>query len=125
ATHHTVVLLPASGMARTERAEAAGFRPVVRSALADTWGITDGELDTPTARWLYRTMRAAELAGADPGEAVTHAIRSRDMDGARDIPAVIDARMRPWVTARTPLPVGRGAGRGPQGPAPRIGAVPR
>jgi len=92
----------------------------VQAALADTWGIPDGELDTPTARWLYRTMRAAELAGADPGEAVTHAIQSRDMDGARDIPAVIDARMRPSVTAMTPLPTGRWADRVPQVADPQI-----
>src|SRR5262249_57132137 len=81
-------LLHAIWMDLTERADAERFRPIVQSALADTWGITNGELDTPTARWLYRTMRAAELAGADPAKAVTHAVQSRDMDGARDIPAV-------------------------------------
>src|SRR5205807_9544111 len=67
---------------------------LVQSALANTWGTADGELDTPTARWLYRTMRAAELAGADPAAIVMGAVQIRDMDGARDIPAVIDARMR-------------------------------
>jgi hypothetical protein len=107
-------LLHAIWMDLTERADAARFRPVVQTALADTWGITGGELDTPAARWLYRTMRAAELAGADPGEAVMHAVQSRDMDGARDIPAVTDARMRASVTAMTPLPVGRWAGRVPE-----------
>src|SRR5262249_2301817 len=114
-------LLHAIWMDLTERADAARFRPVVQSALANTWGLTDGELDIPTARWLYRTMRAAELAGTNPGEAVTHAIQSRDRGGARDIPAVIDARMRPWVTAMTPLPVGRWAGRVPQVADPHIG----
>src|SRR5205823_464267 len=58
--------LHAIWMDLTERADAERFRPVVQSALANTRGTADGELDTPTARWLYRTMRAAELAGADP-----------------------------------------------------------
>jgi len=104
----------------TERADAERFRPVVQSALADTWGITDGELDTTTARWLYRTMRAAELAGADPAAAVTHAVQSRDMNGARDIPAVIDARMRRSVNALAPQPVGRWADRVPEAADPEM-----
>jgi hypothetical protein len=93
---------------------------LIQTALADTWGITGGELDTPTARWLYRTMRAAELAGADPGEAVLHAVQSRDMDGARDMPAVIDARMRPWVNAMAPQPAGQWADRVPQAADPEM-----
>ncbi len=113
-------LLHAIWMGLIERADAARFRPVVQTALADTWGITNGELDTPTARWLYRTMRAAELAGADPGEAVMHAVQSRDMDGARDIPAVIDARMRPRVNAMAPRPTGRWADRVPEVADPKM-----
>jgi hypothetical protein len=112
--------LHAIWMDLTERADAERFRPVVQSALADTWGITDGELDTPTARWLYRTMRAAELAGADPAGAVTHAVQSRDMQGARDIPAVIDARMRRSVNAMPPRSAGRWGGRVPQIADPQI-----
>jgi hypothetical protein len=114
-------LLHAIWVDLTERADAARFRPVVQSALADAWGITGAELDTPTARWLYRTMRAAELAGADPAETVTHAVRSHDMHGARDIPAVIDARMRGSVNAMTPRPVGRWADRVPEVADPEIG----
>ncbi len=112
--------LHAIWMDLTERADAARFRPVVQSALAETWGITGGELDTPTARWLYRTMRAAELAGADPAEAVTHAVQSRDMDGARDIPAVIDARMRRSVNVMPPRPAGQWADRVPEVADPEI-----
>jgi AAA domain/TrwC relaxase len=107
-------LLHAIWIDLTERADAERFRPVVQSALADTWGIADGELDSPTARWLYRTMRAAELAGADPAETVWHAVRSRDLKGARDIPAVIDARMRRSVNATVPQPVGLWADRVPE-----------
>jgi hypothetical protein len=97
-------LLHATWMDVTERADLERFRPLVQTALADTWGITEGGLDSPTARWLYRTMRAAELAGADPAETVRHAVQARDLTGARDIPAVLDARMRQSVNAMTPRP---------------------
>ncbi len=46
------------------------------------------------ARWLWRTPRAAELAGLDPAQILAAAIAERDLAGARDIPAVIDARIR-------------------------------
>jgi hypothetical protein len=102
-------LLHAIWMDLTERADADRFRPVVQSALEDTWGITEGGLGSPTARWLYRTMRAAELAGADPDQTVRQAVASRDLAGARDIPAVIDARMRRSVNTMTPQLSGYGA----------------
>jgi conjugative relaxase-like TrwC/TraI family protein len=113
-------LLHAIWMDLTERADAERFRPVVQSALADAWGMRDGEVDSPTARWLYRTMRTAELAGANPAETVREAIESRDMTGARDIPAVIDARMRRSVNAMTPRPTGRWADRVPDVADPEI-----
>jgi len=72
------------------------------------------------ARWLYRTMRAAELAGVDPAKAVREAVGSRDLAGARDIPAVIDARMRRSVNAMTPRPAGRWAHRVPEVADPEI-----
>jgi len=49
------------------------------------------------ARWLYRTLHTAELAGLDPAEVIRPAIASRDLAGSRDIAAVIDARIRPRV----------------------------
>jgi hypothetical protein len=113
-------LLHAIWIDLTERADAMRFRPIVQSALADTWGITDGELDSPTARWLYRTMRAAELVGEDPAAAVRTAVEYRDFAGARDIPAVIDARMRRSVSATAPPPVGRWADRVPEVADPQI-----
>jgi hypothetical protein len=65
-------------------------------------------------------MRAAELAGADPAETVRQAVASRDLAGARDIPAVIDARMRRSVNTMTPQPVGRWADRLPEVTDPEI-----
>jgi hypothetical protein len=56
------------------------------------------------ARWLWRTLRSAELAGLDPGQVLADAIRERDLAGARDVPAVIDARIRSRLDSPVPLP---------------------
>jgi conjugative relaxase-like TrwC/TraI family protein len=58
------------------------------------------------ARWLWRTLRAAELAGQDAGQLLTAAIAERDLAGARDIPSVIDARIRHRTSSLIPLPAG-------------------
>jgi conjugative relaxase-like TrwC/TraI family protein len=59
---------------------------------------------THRAKWLWRTLRAAELAGRDPGQVLAAAIGGRDLAGARDIYAVIDARIRRRTGALVPLP---------------------
>jgi AAA domain len=58
------------------------------------------------ARWLWRTMRAAELAGLDIGPVLAAAIGERDLAGARDLAAVIDARVRYRIGAVVPAPAG-------------------
>ena len=58
------------------------------------------------ARWLWRTLRAAELAGLDPGDVLAAAIGERDLAGARDLAAVIDARLRYRTGALIPAPAG-------------------
>jgi hypothetical protein len=58
------------------------------------------------AKWLWRTLRAAELAGQDPAQLLTAAIAERDLAGARDIPSVIDARIRHRTSSLIPLPAG-------------------
>jgi len=55
------------------------------------------------ARWLFRTLCAAELAGLDPAEVIGSAIASRDLAGARDIVRVLDARIRQRVYPLLPL----------------------
>jgi hypothetical protein len=52
-------------------------------------------------------MRAAELAGLDAGQTLAAAVAERDLTGARDVPSVIDARLRRRVGALVPLPQGR------------------
>jgi conjugative relaxase-like TrwC/TraI family protein len=58
------------------------------------------------ARWLWRTMRAAELAGLDVGQVLAAAVGERDLAGARDRAAVIDARIRYRIGAPVPAPAG-------------------
>jgi conjugative relaxase-like TrwC/TraI family protein len=58
------------------------------------------------AKWLWRTLRAAELAGLDPAQLLTDAIAERDLAGARDIAAVLDARLRHRLGSLVPLPPG-------------------
>ena len=66
------------------------------------------------ARWLYRTLHAAELAGLDPAEVIRTAITSRDLAGSRDIAAVLDARIRPRINPLLPQPHGAWTSRIPR-----------
>ena len=68
------------------------------------------------ARWLFRTLHAAELAGLDPAEVTRTALASRDLAGARDIASVLDARIRQRVDPLLPQPQGPWAERVPQLP---------
>ncbi len=58
------------------------------------------------AKWLWRTLRTAELAGLDARHVLAAAIGERDLVSARDIPAVIDARLRHRLGSLVPLPPG-------------------
>jgi AAA domain len=58
------------------------------------------------ARWLWRTLRAVELAGLDAGQVLAAAIGERDLARARDLAAVIDARLRYRLGALVPAPAG-------------------
>jgi hypothetical protein len=73
---------------------------------------------SPRARRLFRTLRGAEVAGLDPAEVLRAAIASRDLAGARDIAAVLDARIRPRVEPLLPQPQGPWASRIPRLPDP-------
>jgi conjugative relaxase-like TrwC/TraI family protein len=58
------------------------------------------------AKWLWRTLRAAELAGLDPQEVLNSAAGERDLAGSRDVPSVIDARIRARINPLIPQPAG-------------------
>ncbi len=49
---------------------------------------------SPKARWLWRTLRAAELAGLDAGQVLAEAVGQRSLHDAQDVAAVIDSRVR-------------------------------
>jgi hypothetical protein len=51
------------------------------------------------ARWLWRTLRAAELAGLDAGQVLAAPIAERDLAGARDLAAVVMADRADWDAA--------------------------
>jgi hypothetical protein len=52
-------------------------------------------------------LRAAELAGLDPAQVLVDAIAERDLAGARDVAAVLDARIRHRLGSLVvPLPPG-------------------
>jgi conjugative relaxase-like TrwC/TraI family protein len=59
---------------------------------------------THQAKWLWRTLRAAELAGQDARQVLADAVGERDLAGARDVAAVIDARIRRRAGTLAPLP---------------------
>jgi hypothetical protein len=65
------------------------------------------------AKWLWHTMRAAELASLDLDQTLAAAIGERDLTGARDASSVIDARLRQRVNPLVPLPLGSWSGQVP------------
>jgi hypothetical protein len=70
------------------------------------------------AKWLWRTLRAAELAGLDPARVLAEAIAERDLAGSRDIAAVLDARIRHRLGTWSPCRPGPGRSRSPPSPTP-------
>ena len=107
-------ILNAIWAAETRGAHDDRYRQLVMAALPPGY---QQEL-SPKARWLFRTMRAAELAGLDPVEVARSAIASQDFAGARDVASVIDARIRQRVYALLPQPQGAWASRVPHLPDP-------
>jgi len=94
-------LLHARWADQVKTADCERYQRTVQEALPEEWR---GQL-SPQATWLYRTMNAAELAGLDAAEVTQTAIRSRSLDGTRDVASVLDARMRAMVEPLVPLPL--------------------
>jgi hypothetical protein len=104
-----LAILHATWAAETTAAREQRYKELLMAALPP------GYRQEPShqARWLWRTMRAAELAGLDPGQALTAAIDERSLTGARDVPSVVDARLRRRVGPLVPLPLGPWSGQVP------------
>ena len=76
------------------------YRDLLMNNLPPGYGRQPGH----QAKWLWRTVRAAELAGLDAGGVLAAAIAERDLAGSRDIAAVLDARIRNRFGTLVPLP---------------------
>ena len=93
-----LALLHAIWTAETTPARQQRYRDLLISALPPGHRAEPGH----QARWLWRTLRAAELAGLDAGQVLAEAIGERDLAGARDMPS---RHRRPHpVPARHPSP---------------------
>jgi AAA domain/TrwC relaxase len=103
-------LLHARWADQVKTADRERYQRIVHEALPQEWR---GQL-SPQATWLYRTMKAAELAGLNAAEVTQTAIRSRSLEGTREVASVLDARMRAMVEPLVPLPLNSWSERVPQ-----------
>ena len=97
-----LALLHAIWTAETTAAREQRYRDLLMNALPPGHRAEPGH----QARWLWRTLRATELAGLDPARVLAEAIAERDLAGSRDVPAVVDARLRYRLGSLVPLPSG-------------------
>jgi hypothetical protein len=97
-----LAVLHAIWTAETTPARHQHYRDLLRAALPSGHDAEPGNKD----QWLWRTLCAAELAGQDPAALLASVIAERDLAGARDIPAVLDARLRHRAACLAPLPPG-------------------
>jgi hypothetical protein len=95
-----LAVLHAMWTEQTTPAHQRRYRTLLQSALP----AATGQQPSDKEQWLHRTLRAAELAGLDPGEILARAVAERDLTGARDTAAVIDARIRHRYGDLVPLP---------------------
>ena len=105
-----LALLHAIWTAETTPARDQRYRDLLLSILPPG----DRRETSHQARWLWRTLRAAELAGLDAAQVLADAIGERDLAGARDLAAVIDARLRYRVGSLVPHPPGSWAAQVPE-----------
>jgi hypothetical protein len=105
-----LAVLQAIWTAETTPARHQRYRDLLQVALPPGHQAEPGH----QARWLWRTLRAAELAGQDPAQLIADAIAERDLAGARDLVAVLDARLRHRTSTLVPLPAGPWSGQVPE-----------
>jgi hypothetical protein len=97
-----LAILHAIWAAETTPARDQYYRDLLMCALPPGYRREPGH----QAKWLWRTLRAAELAGLDPAGVLADAIAERDLAGSRDIAAVLDARLRHRLGLLIPVPPG-------------------
>ena len=74
---------PARDVDRRDRARPRAALP--RPARSPRSPPGTGQQPSHQEQWLHRTLRAAELAGLDPGEILARAVAERDLTGVRDV----------------------------------------
>jgi hypothetical protein len=97
-----LAILNAMWTGETTAAREQRYREMLARALPPEYRCEPGH----QATWLWRTLRAAELAGLDLQQVLDSAIGQRDLAGSRDVPSVIDARIRARINALIPQPAG-------------------
>jgi hypothetical protein len=95
-----LAILDAQWQSETSAARAERYRDMTMRTLPEGYRADLGH----RAKWLWRTLRTAELAGLDPEEVLTTAIGERDLVGVREVASVVDARIRRRVAGMVPLP---------------------
>jgi AAA domain-containing protein len=105
-----LAVLNAIWIAETTHARTQRYRDLYMAALPAGYRQEPGH----QAKWLWRTLRAAELAGLEPAEALAAAIGERDLAGAREVASVIGARLRRRAGTLRPLPAGSWSAQLPQ-----------
>ena len=95
-----LAVLHAIWTAETTPARHQHYRDLLTAALPPGYHAEPG----PKDQWLWRTLRAAELAGQNAAQVLATAIAGRDLGGSRDISAVLDARLRQRLSSLVPLP---------------------
>jgi len=95
-----LAILHAIWAAETTPARDQAYRDLLMTTLPPGYRRPPGH----QAKWLWRTLRGAELAGLDPAAVLADAIAERDLAGSRDIAAVLDARIRHRTGTLVPLP---------------------
>jgi hypothetical protein len=88
------------------------YRAAVRDALPPEYQSVS--LDGGQATWLWRTLRGAEAAGLDVRDVVARAVAERTLEGIRDLPSVLDARIRDRLGSVAPAPLRRWSERVPE-----------
>jgi hypothetical protein len=95
-----LAILHAQWQSETSAARARRYYEITMRTLPES---SRGDLGHQ-AKWLWRTLRTAELAGLDPEEVLPTAIGERDLAGVRDVASVVDARIRRRLAGMVPLP---------------------
>ena len=102
----------------TRRGQTERFEQALREALPED--LARQALADPACTWLWRSLREAETAGRDCGEALHAAVAERDLNGARDVARVLDFRMRRLLDGTQPQPPGPWADRVPHTGSPDL-----